>query len=339
MNGSPHMPSSQETSDAELMRRVAGGSESALAALHARFARPIFGLAAQALDRAAAEDIVQDVFLAVWRKAGLFDPERGTVRAWLLQIAHHRVLNELRRRSRQPELEPDGDARLIEIESRDPGPAERVVVQRRRHLVAEALDELPDTQREALGLAYFDDLTHQQVAAKLDLPLGTAKTRIRTGLQKMRSTLLLRVTTFAALSLLAALGLRSWTIDRTLAREDRALSMLTASDSVNLRLGPAGPGVPETTHARYRGRPGGQTAVVTLSSFPQLAAGETYEAWVRHGTVWTSLGTLRPDATGSARLIAEAPVLATLPDAAVITIEPESGRAAPGDRVVVSWAP
>jgi RNA polymerase sigma factor (sigma-70 family) len=339
MNGSPHMPSSQETSDAELMRRVAGGSESALGALHGRFARPILALAAQALDRAAAEDIVQDVFLVVWRKANLFDPERGTVRAWLLQIAHHRVLNELRRRSRQPELEPDGDARLVELESRDPGPAERIVVQRRRHLVAEALEELPDTQREALGLAYFDDLTHQQVAAKLDLPLGTAKTRIRTGLQRMRSTLLLRVTTFAALGLLAALGLRSWMNDRTLARQDRALSVLTASDSVNLRLGPAGPGVPEATHARYRGRPGSETAVVTLSSFPPLAGGETYEAWVRHGTVWTSLGTLRPDPTGSARLVAEAPVLATLPDAVVVTVESEPGRAAPGDRMVVSWTP
>src|SRR5262245_3135904 len=189
MNGSPHVHSSQDPSDAELMRRVAGGSEGALDALHGRFARPILLLAAQALDRAAAEDIVQDVFLAVWRNAGRFDPERGTVRAWLLQIAHHRVLNELRRRSRQPAPEPDGDARLGEIESRDPGPAERIIEERRRDLVAAALDELPDAQREALGLAYFDDLTHEQVATRLDLPLGTAKTRIRTGLQKLRTTL------------------------------------------------------------------------------------------------------------------------------------------------------
>src|SRR5262245_64009656 len=115
MNGSPHVHSSQDPSDAELMRRVAGGSEGALDALHARFARPIFALASQALDRAAAEDIVQDVFLVVWRKAGLFDEERGSVRAWLLQIAHNRVLNELRRRNRQPELDPDGDARLHEV--------------------------------------------------------------------------------------------------------------------------------------------------------------------------------------------------------------------------------
>jgi RNA polymerase sigma-70 factor (ECF subfamily) len=334
------MGRSQDPSDAELMGRVAGGSESALGALYGRFARPVFVLAAQALDRAAAEDIVQDVFLAVWRKADRFDPDRGTVRAWLLQIAHHRVLNELRRRSRQPELEQDADGRLLgEIAARDPGPAERTFAKHRRDLLASALDELPDTQREALGLAYFDDLTHEQVATRLDLPLGTAKTRIRTGLQKLRTTLALRVATFAALGLLLALGIRSHRMETTLARQDRALSMLTASDSVNLRLGPAAPGIPEATHARYRGRAGSETAVVTLSSFPPLATDETYQVWVRHGSVWTSIGTVRADAAGSARLIAEAPVLAALPEAVVVTIESAAGSAAPSHRLVVSWAP
>src|SRR5215475_11444779 len=125
MNGSPHMRSSQDPSDTQLMQQVAGGSERALDALYGRFARPILLLAAQALDRAAAEDIVQDVFLAVWRNAGRFDPERGTVRAWLLQIAHFRILNELRRRSRQPEIVPDADGLVLAgIPAGDPGPAE-----------------------------------------------------------------------------------------------------------------------------------------------------------------------------------------------------------------------
>jgi RNA polymerase sigma factor (sigma-70 family) len=340
MNGTPHMSRSQDASDAELMRRVASGSESALGALYGRFARPVFVLAAQALDRAAAEDIVQDVFLAVWRKANGFDPDRGTVRAWLLQIAHHRVLNELRRRSRQPELEPDADGRLLgEIAARDPGPAERIFAKCRRDVLASALDELSDAQREALGLAYFDDLTHEQVARRLDLPLGTAKTRIRTGLQKLRTTLVLRVATFAALGLLLALGIRSRRMETVLARQDRALSMVTASDSVTLRLGPAAPGVPEATHARYRGRSGSETVVVTFSSFPPLATSETYQVWVRHGPVWTSIGTVRADAAGSARLIAEAAALAALPEAVMVTIEPAAGSAAPGQRVVVAWTP
>ena len=84
--------------DEELMRQVAEGSAEALALLHRRFARLIFGLAVQTLDRAAAEDLVQDVLLAAWRNAGRFDPARGTVRSWVLQIAHFRLLNELRRR-------------------------------------------------------------------------------------------------------------------------------------------------------------------------------------------------------------------------------------------------
>src|SRR6185369_5411347 len=98
-NGRRRMPSTQDAPhDEELMRQVAGGSAEALGLLHRRFARLIFRLAAPTLDRAAAEDLVQDVFLAVWRNAGRFDPERGTVRSWVLQIAHFRLLNELRRR-------------------------------------------------------------------------------------------------------------------------------------------------------------------------------------------------------------------------------------------------
>src|SRR5439155_698828 len=114
-NGNRRMPSTQNAPrDEELMRQVAAGSAEALGLLHRRFARPIFALAVQTLDRAAAEDLVQDVLLAVWRNAGRFAPERGTVRAWILQIAHFRVLNELRRRSRQPEIVPDPEGLVLE---------------------------------------------------------------------------------------------------------------------------------------------------------------------------------------------------------------------------------
>ncbi len=102
------MPSTEQAlSDDDLMRQVADGSAEALGLLHRRFARLIFGLAVQSLDRAAAEDLVQEVFLAVWRNARRFDPERGTVRAWVLQITHYRLLNELRHRNRQPDIVPD----------------------------------------------------------------------------------------------------------------------------------------------------------------------------------------------------------------------------------------
>jgi RNA polymerase sigma-70 factor (ECF subfamily) len=88
------------------MRALAAGSEDALRPLYARYAPIVFGLAAHSLERAAAEEIVQDVFLSVWRSAHQYDPARGALRPWLLQIAHYRILNELRRRSRRPRLAP-----------------------------------------------------------------------------------------------------------------------------------------------------------------------------------------------------------------------------------------
>jgi RNA polymerase sigma-70 factor (ECF subfamily) len=326
--------------DAELMRQVADGSGEALGELHRRFARSVFRIAAQSLDRAAAEDLVQDVFLAVWRNAGRFDPARGTVRAWILQIAHFRLLNELRRRSRHPQDHPQEDADdslLDRVASNGAGPAEAASRRRRRDVIEAALGELTPPQREALGLVFVDDLTHEQAAAELGLPLGTAKTRIRAGLQKLRATLAPQAAALVALCLLAALGIH-WRSDRaTLDRYDRALAMVTASDSVNLRLAPA-PETPEATHARYRGRAGAGIAIMTFSSFPPAETGRTYQAWVRHGSVWTSLGTVEPDANGGARLVAEDARLAALPDGVQVTIEPTAGSRTPSGRVVVEWA-
>jgi RNA polymerase sigma-70 factor (ECF subfamily) len=322
--------------DAELMRQVADGSGEALGELHRRFARPVFRIAAQSLDRAAAEDLVQDVFLAVWRNAARFDPARGTVRAWILQIAHFRLLNELRRRSRHPEDGSD-EALLDRVASNGTGPAEAASRRRRRDVIEAALGQLTPPQREALGLVFLDDLTHEQAAAELGLPLGTAKTRIRAGLQKLRATLAPQAAALIALCLLAALGVR-WRSDRaTLDRYDRALAMVTSSDSVNLRLAPA-PETPEATHARYRGRPGAGIAIMTFSSFPPAETGRTYQAWVRHGAVWTSVGTVEPDANGGARLVAEDARLAALPDGVQVTIEPSAGSRVPTGRVVAEWA-
>src|SRR5215467_12065220 len=146
----PRMSTTQDAPrDAELMRQVADGSGEALGHLHRRFARAVFRIAAQSLDRAAAEDLVQDVFLAVWRNAARFDPERGSVRSWILQIAHFRLLNELRRRSRQPEIVPDPDGFVLEgLPAGDPGPAEAASRQRRAAIIQSAFDELPPPQRQ-----------------------------------------------------------------------------------------------------------------------------------------------------------------------------------------------
>src|SRR5262249_43758267 len=160
---------------------------------------------------------------------------------------------ELRRRSRQPEIVADDGVALGGVADDDPGPAEATWQAHRRALVAAALEELPAAQREAVGLAFLDDLTHEQVAAELGIPLGTAKTRIRRGLQRLRGSLAPYSAALVALSLLVALGIRFGSERATVARYDRTVGMLTASDSVNLRLA-ATAGTPEATHARYRGR-------------------------------------------------------------------------------------
>lgn len=335
------MPSTPDVTDGDetLMAAAAAGSAEALGALHRRYARTVFGLASHSLDRAAAEDVVQDVFLTLWRNAARFDPARGTVRAWILQIAHFRVLNELRRRSRRPEIAPDPDGILLAtIPATDLEPDEAAWQRHRRTVLQSALDGLPPKQREALGLAFLDDLTHEQVADALDLPLGTAKTRIRTALRNLRSTLLPHAAALGALCLLAVVGVRWWIERATLARYDRALSMVTASDSINLRLSATSGTAPET-HARYRARPGAAIAVVTLSSFVPAPAGETYQVWVRHGDVWTSLGSVAPDANGSARFIVEDAAVAALPDEVQVTLERQAGSTAPRGQVVVASKP
>jgi len=333
------MASMDQASDADLMREVARGSEDALAIVHRRFAGPILGLAIQSLDRATAEDIVQDVLLAVWRNATRFDPARGSLRGWVLQIAHFRMLNELRRQRRQPPIEPDADGELLAgLPAREPGPAELVAAEHRRATLRAAMDALPRSQREALDLAFYDDLTHAQVAGALDLPIGTAKTRIRTGLQKLRGRLGAQWAAMVALGVLMALGVRYRSQRAELDRYDRALSMVTASDSVNLRLAPA-PGIPEATHARFRARPGTAIAVVTLSNFPPAPVASTYQVWGRWGGAWTSLGTAEPAADGSARLVAENAALASAPEALEVTVEPRPSSGVPRGPVIASWTP
>ena len=157
-------------------------------------------------------------------------------------------------------------------------------------------------------------------------------------MQKLRGRLGPRSAALAALCLLVALGVRYRSEHAALERYDRALSMVTASDSANLRLGPVS-GTPEEAHARYRGRPGVGIVVLTFSKLAPAPAGKTYQAWVRHGATWTSLGTARPDAEGSARLIAESPALAALPEALEVTVEPRAGSAAPSGPVVLAWTP
>jgi RNA polymerase sigma-70 factor (ECF subfamily) len=331
-----------DRNDEELMSELAAGRREALGPLHSRYASLVFGLAARSLDRATAEEIAQEVFLTVWQKAATFDPARGTFRAWVSHITHTRVINELRRRGRRPSATSDADGTRSEnLADSAPDPAEAVWRDHRRAVVRAAVETLPPPQREALSLAFLEDLTHEQVAAFLNLPVGTAKSRIRAGLKSLRFQLAPLVTVGLILaSLLTFAGLRERAQQTALRRQGRALSLVTNSEVVPKRLS-AAPGTNPAAHGNYRGRRGVDLAVLTLSSLAPAPEGYEYRAWASHGGRWTLLGRPQLDNDGRCLIIAEGPELATPPDQLQVTLEPVGNRAdakaAPTGPPVVRW--
>jgi len=317
-------------SDEELMEGVAREDNEALKSLHTRYAPLIYHLGSQSLDRHAAEDLVQEVFLQVWRRASTFDPHRGVFRAWVLQIAHFRILNELRRRSRRPKLGPDdGETLLEEWPDPSPEPQESTWREFRKTAVRAAVDRLPAAQRQALSLAFFEELSHDQVASALRLPLGTVKTRIRSALLKLRGAL----APLAVLVVLAGLGTAGWL---TWSRTDRGLSLVSSSHAEEKKM-LAVPEVSAATHGWYKNRPGASTVVLALHLFPKAAAGMTFQGWAKIDGRWVSLGTAVPDSEGNAVLVAEQMLLVTEPEAVEVTMEPWGGSDQPRGQVLIRW--
>jgi RNA polymerase sigma-70 factor (ECF subfamily) len=319
------------------MQELAHNRPEALKPLFARYAPLVFHMATQSLDPGTAEEIVQDVFLSVWRKSQSFDPKRGVFRPWLMQIAHYRILNELRTRSRRPRLDPDAGGGLLE-QIHDPrdGPAEEAWQSYRKNAVRAAVDRLPPAQRQALSLAFFDELSHDQVAAALKLPVGTVKTRIRTAVQKLRFMLAPVGVAAVAMAVLIGGGIRFEIQRLAQMRTDRALSMVTASDITTLHIPPA-PGANPATHGSYRGRPGTPIAVLALHNFAPAAGGTTYQAWVWTRGVWTSMGTARIDAAGNAVLVSEGEAFTALPAEIEVTLEPHGGSPTPSGPLVIHY--
>jgi RNA polymerase sigma factor (sigma-70 family) len=343
-NGVVNPPSMIEYhSDEELMSQLAAGRSDALEPLYGRYTSLVFGLAARTFDRATAEEITQEVFLAVWQKAATFDPARGTFRAWVAQITHTRVRNELRRRGRRPRT--TSDSRGTGAENRPdsvPDPADAAWHEHRRAAVRAAVDALPTAQREALSVAFLQDRTNEQTAAFLNLPLGTTKSRIRAGLKTLRVRLAPLITVGMILAgLLTFAGLRERAYQAALRRQDRALRLVTNSEVVPRRLG-AAPGTNPAAHGNYRGRTGVDLAVLTLSHLTRPPEGSEYRAWASHGDRWTFLGRAELDDDGRSLLIAEGPELATPPDQLQVTLEPIGNRAdagaAPSGPPIVRWS-
>jgi len=174
-------------SDSDLLHAMARGDEAALATIYDRYRLILFGLVLRILhDRAEAEDCLQEAFLQVWRRARDFDEARGRAFTWLVTIARSRALDRLRASGSRLRLATEA----AQAPPEEVGDAARDAVRSEEGaVVREALAKLPEEQRQALLLAYFEGLTQAEIAARLGDPLGTVKTRMRSGMIKLRELL------------------------------------------------------------------------------------------------------------------------------------------------------
>jgi RNA polymerase sigma-70 factor (ECF subfamily) len=166
--------------DVSLVSAIRSGDEGAMATLYDRYSSIVYAVGLRVLgDTGAAEDVLQDVFMQLWRNPGVFDASRGNLGAWLAVITRNRAIDNLRKR--RPET--DISDIVVSVEPDMAGDAER---SRAMEKVRGTLGGMPAAQRSALEMAYFDGLTHTEIAAKTGEPLGTIKTRIRAGLMALR---------------------------------------------------------------------------------------------------------------------------------------------------------
>ncbi len=182
---------SHNANDEELISAICHGSEQAMEIFYQRYYRYAYALAYRLLhESTAAEDIVQEVFLSVWRKAATYQRQQGSVYSWLQAIVHHRAIDRLRsvayRNNQWAPLQVEGE--------QDPPSPQRDVWEEawqkeQGQLIRSALAQLPAAQREVIELAYFQGYTHTEIAAQKHIPLGTVKGRMRLGLQKMKNLL------------------------------------------------------------------------------------------------------------------------------------------------------
>ncbi|CAA9589639.1 MAG: RNA polymerase sigma-70 factor [uncultured Thermomicrobiales bacterium] len=181
--------------DEALLARLASGDRAALSPLYDRYAGPVFALLLRIVaDRAAAEDLLQEVFVRVWQRAGTYQIGRGRPLTWTLGIAHNLAIDEVRRRRRRPQGVDEREAGQAEdllagLPSAEASPEEQAWARQRRQQIGAALRQLPPAQRAIIELAYFEGYTQSQMAERLGEPLGTIKTRLRLGIQKLREIL------------------------------------------------------------------------------------------------------------------------------------------------------
>lgn len=181
------MEPSSSPDDADLLRRIASGDGNALTRLFDRHSPVVLGLLVRILGgRAEAEEVLQEVFLQVWMQAGRYEEPRSSPRGWILMLARSRALDRLRRRTSQQRREEEAANEAVAV--RPVGTA-RLEAAERKSRVGAALGQLSPEQRHCIELAFFEGLTHTQIAERLQAPLGTVKSRILLGMNKLRQAL------------------------------------------------------------------------------------------------------------------------------------------------------
>jgi RNA polymerase sigma-70 factor, ECF subfamily len=180
----PQGTTGETTTDWSLLARIGQKDEEALSALYDRYSALVFSEAQRILrDTGAAEEILQDLFYQVWRTAERFDPAKGSLAGWLLVAARNRAISKLRRKSgKGEELDEKGVSLRIDVESRA---AQSLLLDK----VRTVMGNLPENQREALECAYFEGMSHTEIAEKTGQPLGTVKTRIRSAMEALKKVL------------------------------------------------------------------------------------------------------------------------------------------------------
>jgi RNA polymerase sigma-70 factor (ECF subfamily) len=179
----------EQTMDVESLRAIARGDEQSLAALYDRYSRILFSLAQRILnDREEAEDVLQEVFLQVWKTASSFDEKRGRPFTWLAVMTRSRAIDRLRSQaSRRRVIDESGE--MVPFQDDASGGLRAVEHSERRETVSAALRQLPEAQRRTLLLAYFEGLSQTEIAERTGTPLGTIKTRMRSAMIRLRELL------------------------------------------------------------------------------------------------------------------------------------------------------
>jgi RNA polymerase sigma-70 factor (ECF subfamily) len=188
---SPLVVEYQELEDRQLIQRTARGEKGALEELYTRYSTGVYSLARFMLrQEALAEEATQDIFLNIWLKASSYNPDRGEPRAWIMSVAHHKVVDIIRSRRRNITItDPKEYETLDLLPSSQIATDEEAELNLERERIRKALSSLPPAQREVIVLAYYGGYSQSEIAQKLNQPLGTVKTRVRLAMQKLRALL------------------------------------------------------------------------------------------------------------------------------------------------------